>query len=51
MLILAVPLVERLGRRTMLLSFGPICMGALLVMGGVLRAGGPAVGPVLIVFA
>ena len=51
MLILAVPLVERLGRRTMLLSFGPVCICSLLIMGGVLRTDGPAVGPVLIAFA
>ncbi|CAO2658285.1 Nn.00g060080.m01.CDS01 [Neocucurbitaria sp. VM-36] len=51
MLLLAVPLVERLGRRTLLLWCSPICIASLLVMGGVLRAGGPAVGPVLIAFA
>lgn len=51
MLLIAVPLVERLGRRTLLLWCGPIAICALLVMGGVLRTDGPAVGPVLITFA
>lgn len=51
MLLIAIPLVERLGRRTMLLSFSPIAIGSLLVMGGVLRTDSPAVGPVLIAFA
>lgn len=51
MLFLAVPLVERLGRRTMLLSFAPIYIGSLLVMGGILRTEGSAVDPVLITFA
>ncbi|KAF2108079.1 general substrate transporter [Lophiotrema nucula] len=51
MLLLAIPLVERLGRRTLLLWFAPICIGAFLVIGGVLRTEGPAVGPVLIAFA
>ncbi|KAL4864970.1 hypothetical protein BDV12DRAFT_200598 [Aspergillus spectabilis] len=43
MLFIAVPLVERLGRRTLLLWFAPICIGSLLVIGGNLRGGGPAV--------
>ncbi|KAF7192804.1 putative metabolite transport protein YwtG [Pseudocercospora fuligena] len=51
MLIVAVPLVERLGRRTMLLSFAPVCICSLLIIGGVLRTSGPAVGPVLITFS
>lgn len=51
MLLIAVPLVERLGRRTMLLSFPPIAIVSLLIMGGVLKTDGPAVGPVLITFA
>lgn len=51
MLLLAIPLVERLGRRTMLLSFAPIAIGSLLVIGGVLRTDSPAVGPVLIAMA
>ncbi|KAF6818682.1 MFS alpha-glucoside [Colletotrichum plurivorum] len=51
MLLAAVPLIERLGRLRLLLTFAPISIASLLVMGGVLRAGGPAVGPVLIAFA
>ena len=51
MLLAAVPLVERLGRRTLLLWFSPVCIVSLLIMGGVLRTDGPAVGPVLIAFA
>lgn len=51
MLLIAIPLVERLGRRTMLLSFAPIAIGSLLVIGGVLRTDSPAVGPVLITMA
>lgn len=51
MLICAVPLVERLGRRMMLLCFAPVCIASLLIIGGVLRTDGPAVGPVLITFA
>lgn len=51
MLLAAVPLVERLGRRTLLLWFAPICVLSLLVMGGVLKTTGPAVGPTLIAFA
>ncbi|KAL4882336.1 hypothetical protein BJY04DRAFT_217254 [Aspergillus karnatakaensis] len=51
MLFIAVPLVERLGRRTLLLWFAPICIASLLIIGGVLRSDGPPVGPVLITFA
>lgn len=51
MLFIAVPLVERLGRRTLLLWFAPICIFSLLIIGGVLRAEGPAVGPALVTFA
>jgi SP family general alpha glucoside:H+ symporter-like MFS transporter len=51
MLLIAIPLVERLGRRTMLLSFSPIAIASLLVIGGVLRTESAAVGPVLIAFA
>ena len=51
MLFACIYLVERLGRRTMLLSFSPLCMVSLLIMGGVLRRNGPAFGPVLITFA
>lgn len=51
MLFVAIPLVERLGRRTLLLWFAPICIFSLLIIGGVLRAEGPAVGPVLVTFA
>jgi hypothetical protein len=51
MLVVCVFLVERLGRRTLMLSFSPLCIGSLLIMGGVLRTTGPAVGPVLITFA
>jgi hypothetical protein len=51
MLIAAVPLIERWGRRTLLLSFAPIAIGSLLVMGGVLQTSGPAIGPVLITMA
>ena len=50
-LVFCVYLVERLCRRTLLLTFSPLCIGSLLIMGGVLRTSGPAVGPVLIVFA
>ncbi|KAJ4167427.1 hypothetical protein NW754_011242 [Fusarium falciforme] len=51
MLIFAVPLIERLGRRTLLLWCGPISIVSLLIIGGILRATGPAVGPTLIAFA
>ncbi|KAJ3542353.1 hypothetical protein NM208_g4149 [Fusarium decemcellulare] len=51
MLLVAVPLIERLGRRTLLLWCAPISIMSLLVIGGILRASGPAVGPVLIAFA
>ncbi|KAL1870917.1 hypothetical protein VTK73DRAFT_2372 [Phialemonium thermophilum] len=51
MLIVAVPLIERLGRRTLLIWCGPISIVALLVMGGVLKTDGSAVGPVLVTFA
>lgn len=51
MLIVAVPLIERLGRRALLLWCGPISIVSLLIIGGILRATGPAVGPALITFA
>ncbi|KAM5368279.1 hypothetical protein ACJZ2D_009645 [Fusarium nematophilum] len=51
MLIIAVPLIERLGRRTLLIWCGPISIVSLLIIGGILRASGPAVGPTLIAFA
>lgn len=48
MLIFAIPLIERLGRRTLLIWFCPIAVLSMLVIGCVLRTSGPAVGPVLI---
>ena len=51
MLFAAVPLIERLGRRALMIWCGPIAIVALLVMGGVLKTDGSAVGPVLIAFA
>lgn len=52
MLFVAVPLIEKLGRRTLLLGASPVCIISLLIMGGVLRApGSAAVGPVLVTFA
>lgn len=51
MLILCVPLVERMGRRRLLLTFAPISIISLLVMGAVLTTDGPAVGPILILMA
>jgi MFS transporter, SP family, general alpha glucoside:H+ symporter len=44
-------MVERFGRRTLLLCASPIALCSLLVIGGVLRTNGSAVGPVLITFA
>ncbi|KAF4967390.1 hypothetical protein FSARC_5048 [Fusarium sarcochroum] len=51
MLFAAIPLVERVGRRTLLLWCGPISIVSLLIIGGILRASGSAVGPTLIAFA
>lgn len=51
MLFLAVPLIERLGRRTLLIWCAPISIASLIIMGGVLRTEGPQVGAVLIAFA
>ncbi|KAJ4252332.1 hypothetical protein NW762_010930 [Fusarium torreyae] len=51
MLFAAIPLIERLGRRTLLLWCGPISIVSLLIIGGILRASGSAVGPTLIAFA
>lgn len=51
MLLIAVPLIERLGRRTLLIWCAPISICSLLIMGGVLQTSGPAIGPVLITFS
>ncbi|OCF41065.1 hypothetical protein I317_05076 [Kwoniella heveanensis CBS 569] len=45
------PLIEKAGRRRLLMAAGPICICCLLIMGGVLQKQTSATGPVLIAMA
>ncbi|WVF67731.1 hypothetical protein IAT40_002490 [Kwoniella sp. CBS 6097] len=50
-LITVLPLIEKAGRRRLLMAAGPICVTCLLIMGGVLQKQSSATGPVLIAMA
>ncbi|RSH81397.1 hypothetical protein EHS25_006929 [Saitozyma podzolica] len=51
MLIAAVPLIERLGRRTLLIWVAPVCIASLLAIGGVVRSGSSSTGGALVALA
>lgn len=51
MLIAAVPLIERLGRRTLLIWVAPVCIASLLAIGGIVRSGSSSTGGALVALA